>query len=341
MSGAKARVASLPRWSCILVWTLSGSIANAATFRCDLAQYQPAPGLVANIEMDELVVHWDGESGQKLRARFGIQDGIPVVRELAIQPSAGAWRVLARSLTPEFGVTTGIRRTNHGLPEENRWDVFWDTPLNRPGEIRRFAASFNADRCEVKTDGARLEISFPGLAMGIFAGRIQFTIYRGANLLRLEAIAKTDEPSVAYKYEAGLKGLSAETLPRVVWRDVNSQPQSANVSTGENVQQVILRSRNRLAIAEGDGGSIAVFPPPHQFFFARELEVNLGYVWHRRDDDATFSLGVRHADKEEGYNRAWIDGVFALYNAPPGTWQRMASYFYLSPGNASDCREAV
>jgi len=31
----------------------------------------------------------------------------------------------------------------------------------------------------------------------------------------------------------------------------------------------VLRARNRLAVAGGKGGSVAVFPPPHQFFFAR------------------------------------------------------------------------
>lgn len=334
-------VFSVSGLGCILFWGVNGHCLNAAPLNCNLDQYRPQPGLEANMEADTLVVRWDGEPGQKLRAQFGITNGVPVVRELAIQPEAGPWTVLARDLIPEFRVTIGIRRTNHGLPEENRWDVFWDTPLNRPSEVRRFAASFHADRCEVKTDGARLEISFSGLEMGVFAGRLQFTVYRGANLLRQEAIAKTEEPSVAYKYEAGLKGLSAELLPRVFWRDVKSEPQTVNVSAEQNGKQVVLRARNRLAIAEGKGGCVAVFPPPHQFFFARELEVNLGYVWYRKDGDATFSIGVRHADSEEGYNPAWIKGVFALYNAPPGTWQRMASYFYISPTDAPHCRESV
>jgi hypothetical protein len=69
--------------------------------------------------------------------------------------------------------------------------------------------------------------------------------------------------------------------------------------------------------------------------------VNLGYVWYRKDSDQTFAIGVRHGDHEEGYNPAWINGVFALYNAPPGTWQRMAVYFYLNPADARACRESV
>src|SRR5436190_3421351 len=135
----------------ILFWTGSGALLNAAPLTCDLNQYRALQGLEATVETDALVVRWDGERGQKLRGRFGITNGVPAIRELAIQSKAGSWMVLAQDLTPEFGVTTGIRRTNHGLPEENRWDVFWDTPLNRPTEVRRFAASFHAERCSVKT----------------------------------------------------------------------------------------------------------------------------------------------------------------------------------------------
>ena len=60
-------------------------------------------------------------------------------------------------------VTTGIRRTGHGLDHEHRWDVFWDAPLNHPEEIRRSRATIHSDRCMVRTDGARLEVTFPGL----------------------------------------------------------------------------------------------------------------------------------------------------------------------------------
>jgi len=324
----------------LLTLTAVSSVAGAA-LDCDLSRYRPQSGLEARVEQEALVVEWRGERDQRFRAQFVIEDGSPTVRELALRGRGGQWTALGRDLKPVFGVTTGIRRTNHGLPEENRWDVFWDVPLNHTNDVRRFTASYHARRCEGKTDGARLEISFPGLEMGLFSGRLQFTVYRGANLLRLEAIAKTDEPSVAYKYEAGLTGFSTGLLPRVAWHDVRSQPQNANVSGGLAGQQVVLRARNRLAIAEGSSGSVAFFPSPHQFFFARELEVNLGYVWYRKESDKTFALGVRQADREEGYNPAWINGVFALYNAPPGTWQRMSAYFYLSPADARACRESV
>src|SRR5439155_12836796 len=103
-------------------------------------------------------------------------------------------------------------------------------------------------------------------------------------------------------------------------------------------------------------GSLGFFPLPHKFFFARENEVNLGYIYYRKDGENSYAIGVRHPDHGEGYNpygisdEIWRRRVaesrgetynFALYNAPPGTWQRMAVYFYLSPGSGRATQQAV
>ena len=48
----------------------------------------------------------------------------------------------------------------------------------KPEEVRRATATYNAQGCEVKTNGARLEISFPGVTAGVFtAGRLHSTTY--------------------------------------------------------------------------------------------------------------------------------------------------------------------
>jgi hypothetical protein len=307
----------------------------------DMTGYRPQPGMVAVSEGGSLTVRWDGEKGQELQARFSVVDWTPTVRELAVRRKGGEWTTLGRDLVPDFGVTTGVRRTGHGLDHEHRWDVFWDAPLNHPEEVRRSGAAFRADRMQVKTDGARLEVSAPGLSMGSFSGGVRFTVYRGTNLLRVEAVACTDEPSVAYIYRGGLKGFSSDSLPQVLWRDGHDQSHRDDTTGGDAGRLKILRARNRLAVAGGKDGSVAVFPPPHQFFFARELEVNLGYLWHRREGGKAFSLGVRQGENAEGYNPTWAEKVFSLYNAPPGTQQRMPVYFYLSPDDPDACREAA
>ena len=72
-----------------------------------------------------------------------------------------------------------------------------DGPMDggpKPEDIRRASASFKTTTCGVRTDGARLEVKFNGLSMGIFSGDLQFTVYRGTNLIRMDAVAKTNEP---------------------------------------------------------------------------------------------------------------------------------------------------
>ncbi|MEX2262819.1 MAG: hypothetical protein WD696_12765 [Bryobacteraceae bacterium] len=360
-------------------------LANADPLQCDLSGYKDVAGLKAEMSGDTLRLTWQGARGQELRVVFGLQNAAPVIGELAVRRQGGQWTVLGRDLSPEFHVTSGRRRISQqqlsplrqlGLDkdlavlEREKWKVFWDAPLVIPGatgtnpelprtadEIRRTTATFNTTACQVKTDGGRLEVTFPGLSMGIFTGRLQFTVYQGTNLLRQEAIAKTDEPSVAYHYRAGLKGFRTDAAKRVLWRDVARGWQKYEFGGSPNTDPVALRARNRLALVETAGGSVAVFPPPHKFFFGREIELNLGYVYYRKDDAASFSVGIRQADREEMYRpfgfsddvwqrrsrqaRSFAMGNFALFNAPPGTWQRMAAYYYLSPEPPAATHETV
>src|SRR3954452_22698590 len=113
----------------LCVCLLSGA-APAPTV--DMTGYLPLPGLVAVSEGGSLAVTWDGEEGQELQARFSTVDGAPTVQELGVRSKGGEWRSRGGDLVPEFGVTTGVRRTGHGLGHEHRWDVFWDAPLNHP-----------------------------------------------------------------------------------------------------------------------------------------------------------------------------------------------------------------
>ena len=333
------------------VGMLTAGFLQGEPLACDMSGYRATAGLDALLEEDLLAVTWRGDGDSQLCLRFAVEGGRPLIRHMAVRNSGSSWKTLGHNLSPEFGVTTGVRRSGHGLPEDLRWWVYWDAPLSIPGpehgntnlprkpeEVRRFKATYKTSSCEVKTDGARLEISFPGLSMGVFSGELRFTVYRGTNLVRQEVIAKTDEPSLAYIYNGGLKGFGRDQFDRVVWRDVGGSKQQFEFGASANDNPVALRARNRIAVIEGKGGSIAFFPPPHKFFFARQLEVNLGTVWYRKDDDKSFSVGIRHGENHEGYNPTWQERVFALYNAPPGTVQHMPVYFYLSPKNAVSAR---
>jgi len=263
--------------------TLSpSSVLFADSLNCNLSQYKSAQGLTAAVEQDSLLVSWTGQNGADLRARYAIDGGQPMVRELAVKKAGGQWTTLGKNLTPEYHVVSGVRRmaddqenalktTGIQITDEvinkHRWYAFWDAPLVMPGsqelideaawrrsqqaaagrgeggrgqagrgeggrgetgrgeagrggrgqapdpstlipnrtlgtprtpaEIKRADASFHTTSCSVKTDGASLVVTFPGLSMGIFAGDLQFTVYKGANLVRMDAAAKTSEAWVA------------------------------------------------------------------------------------------------------------------------------------------------
>jgi hypothetical protein len=368
----------------ILVGLMLAASAGAQTLNCDLQGYKPLDGLKAEMRSGALEVTWQGERGQTLRAVFAVRDGQPAVREMAVEKN-GKWAVLAHDLTPEYQVTTGRRRISaqQEVPlrqlglftpeniERQKWFAFWDAPLNVPGhpgtnaavdlprkpeEIQRAWAAFHITGCQVKTDGTRLEATLPGVTLGLFMGDLHYTVYRGTNLIRQEVVAKTDAPSVAYKFLAGLKGFAIGPDTRLVWRDTARGWQHYLFGGDANTDPVALKARNRLAIVETGAGSVAVFPASHKFFFSREVESNLGYDYYRKDSDTAFAMGVRQADREESFrpygvsDAVWQRRVtqarefeenFALYNAPPGTMQRLAVYFYLDSGNAQAAQQAV
>jgi hypothetical protein len=211
-------------------------------------------------------------------------------------------------------------------------------PARSAADVRRADASFHATSCSVKTDGQSIEVTYPGLSMGIFAGDLRFTAYKGTNLLRMDALAKTNETWIAYKYDAGLKGFSTALTPRVSWRDTGGHPQSH--AFGGVVDDAVerVKAQNRLMVAEGSGRAIATFPPPHTFFFTREKDTNLGYVWYRKNAEGTFGFGVGMPDREE--DPQYVEN-FALYNAPPGSVQKMGMYFYATAATGEAVRQEV
>src|SRR4051812_31473205 len=167
----------------LIVLFSSFSIAAAADMSCDLAGYKSQDGLKAQMRAGLLEVTWQGERREQLRAVFTIRDRQPVVQELAVRKEAGGWIALAGNLSPEFQITSGVRRLSDQqiaplkeldialtpeVIEREKWNAFWDAPLAVPGrpgtnlglprkpeEIKRAWATYSASGCQVKNDGAR------------------------------------------------------------------------------------------------------------------------------------------------------------------------------------------
>ena len=88
-----------------------------------------------------------------------------------------------------------------------------------------------------------------------------------------------------------------------------------------------VKVRYRTMAVKTEGGSLAAFPAPHQYFFPRDFTSNLGYLWHR-SWKGHVSVGIRQIRD----SNIWPDwgSFYPWINAPPGTLQRMAVFYLLS-----------
>jgi hypothetical protein len=139
-----------------LLAVLFGGLAGTHT--CDLKECKPVDAMKAETAAGTLQVTWQGERDQQLRAQFAIRDGQPLVQELAASKGQGSWIVLARNVTPEFEVTSDVRRMSEQQADPRRaWATHWTN-------VRH-----------VQTDGARLKVTADS------AVRIEASIQRKPN----------------------------------------------------------------------------------------------------------------------------------------------------------------
>ncbi len=306
--------------------------------------------LISDLSMRRGSADWVS-LGSRLKPEFSIASGLRRMSNQQLQP-------LVEMKVP---ITQAVVDTY-------RWDPFWDAPLDlappgaggsmsanpppsaglpgtdQPGlprnkaEIQHASIAYNVASCSVRRDGARIIASFPGVKLGVFSGRLEFTVFRGTNLVRQEVIAQTKEPWVAYKYEAGLSGFRAGQGASVNWRDTGGQAQTYRLGGGLNAQAVPLIAANRIVVATQAGGALAAFPAPHKFFWAREVAINMGYNWYRKDSDDSFAIGIRQNDHEAASEG---QANWALYSARPGTDQLMTMFLYPTLGEANAAADAA
>ena len=182
------------------------------------------------------------------------------------------------------------------------------------------------------SNGHSATISIGDVSAGRFTGELRLTVYRGARLIHVEAVIRTDLERRAILYDAGL---ALRSPGKFGFNWVDTEGKQAGAQPAEDAKDRHLAVRHRTLIAESAAGSIACFPPPHQYFFPRDLTDNLKTVWYGRDHrglDERFGFGIRQAEKGGGSFVPW-------FNAPPGTEQRLGVFYLLSSGKAQKALE--
>lgn len=266
-----------------------------------------------------------GEFGA-LALRF--QTGEPLIEELGTASAAdGPTTPILRGLTPVTFLTVGTR----DLAAQG-WNVFFDNPPRRPHET--FPAVLDVKSVAVRSRGASTAVIVSGLTAGPFRGHLQFTVYAGCRLVHVEAVLRTDDDARAILYDAGLTRPTPD-WPSVFWIDTDDRPR--RVSVASPVPAAPVAARNRAIVAEAAGGSVAVFPPPHQFLYPLDFADNYKLVWYGtgyRNAAGGWGFGVRQPPDGDGRFVPWV-------NAPPGTEQRLGVFYLLSRGDGPAALDEV
>lgn len=295
----------------------------AAAVPVDLEAYRDGPATVTTND-EEVRVRWRDEAELQWSLAFRRDPAKPLIASLDV----GGEPVL-RDGKPYYSVETGIRRKG--------WDAFFDYPPAHAQGTEAHMATFELDGIRVESAGNRVRVHLGGFRAGPFQGSLVYTIFAGSRLVKQEAVVRTDEPHVAFFYDAGIE-FAAPEQERVgrnmetpfAYYDTEGERRSA-VANGFQPERVQHRVRYRAMATAAGTGSVAAVPAPHQYFFPRDFTSNLSQNWHR-SWRGKVSLGIRQVRDTNWQFYPWA-------NAPPGTDQSLSVFLLASSGPPEDVLE--
>jgi hypothetical protein len=302
--------------------------AAAHPIRVDFSAYTPKCGVEVKQQGDRLLIGWPLDRNEVGRLTLDLRSRQPLIESLGIASGVSESDTLVRGVEPLVFLTVGTRQAPPNRPPHmSIFNVFFDKPAKRP--YPSFLGRLDLQHARVSSEGRRARVALGELTVGPFKGELVFTFYPGSRLLHVETVVATEENRRAILYDAGLAGKAAG-WQRLAWMDTDGHFQHADVDSEAVDQPLAVRFRS--LIAECAHGSIACFPPPHQFQFPRDWTDNLNFTWRGRDHRGfphPFGFGIRQVPDGGRPFEPW-------FNAPPGTSQRLGVFYLLSRGRAED-----
>lgn len=285
----------------------------------DRERYSAASGVTAEILDQRIILQWptDDATGQKLILNLAEPE--------ALIESLGTPDPVIRNSSPVFLVTVGTR----DLDPRRGWIRFFDRVNRKP--YQQYRARLNVTGARISSDGRSTTIAIDGLTAGSFSGHLQFTVYPGSRLVHIEAVLTTKEDARAFVYDAGIVSNDPN------WRQtvyVDSQDKRQTLVPKANSSNLAVR--HRTVIAKTRTGAVAVFPPPHQYFYPLDFADNFRFTWQ--------GTGYRNLVPESGLGiRQPLDGdnrYVPWFNAPPETAQRLGFFLLPTGSDHAALREA-
>ena len=303
----------------------SSCCSFGAIMTADLSGVKTGPVAITS-SGPSLQVRWKDGGARQWEAAFSLDSSKPLIAAIAVDG-----RKIVERANPVYRCSTGKRRGG--------WDAFFDFPPSYPDGTRNFLQEFHPTKAIARTVGGdRVEISFDGMKLGTFSGSLRYVFFPGSSLIEQVAVMATPEPDTAYYYDAGLQ-MAADQDRRpggnmsssISYFDTSGKPQTITPEYGSERHPLVVRYR-ALAAKTG-GGSIAAFPSPHRYFFARDYTTNLGYSWYT-SWRGQVGLGIRQLPDDNSPYYPWM-------NAPQGTEQEMGMFLLLGAGEPGETLQQV
>jgi hypothetical protein len=307
--------------ACALI--TSSAFSHAASIATDLTGMKPGP--ISVIADTSLNVSWADGIGHHWQTIFSLDSTKALITSISVDGS-----LIVQDAKPYYRCTTGKRKGG--------WDAFFDFPPINPAGTRQFLQEFSPTQVTAKTVGNRVEITFNGMMVGIFSGSLRYTFYPGSALIQQTALLSTREPDTAYYYDAGIQMAAKQDVSS----GLNMQSKISYYDTAGTLQEITppydsdrrsVAVHYRAIAAKMGSGSIAVFPPPHRYFFARDYTTNQGYAWYS-SWRGRVGLGVHQYPDDDTLIDPWM-------NAPPGTEQEMGLFLLPGASNSAETLKSI
>ncbi len=282
----------------------------------DLSAYHKKSETAVKANGNLLDITWPAGNETMGKILIDLQKGKPLIHALQLEKE-GAFQEIASGLDPAFTLTVGHR----DLEKRNGWVIFFDNPSHLAHQT--YPVQFDKQHAKVKSEGGHTTITVEGASAGPFSGAMAITVYQGSPLMKVEALLTTEQDSLAILYDAGL---TSEQPPweKIWWANSEDYLEEHDADAQEKAQTKAVKYRT--IIGQSKGGSVAVFPAPHQYFYPLDNAYNLQHTWFGDDYQQMlegYGIGIRH---ELLGDRRWVP----WFNAPPATQQRLSFFCLLS-----------
>jgi len=282
----------------------------------DLSGFDKKGVVKAKVQTNTIQITWPTGASEEGSILLNMEEGQPLFKSISLIDGERIIDIV-QEVDPVFILTVGKR----DLTKPHGWDIFFDRTAYLPYE--EYPVELKRRQAKLVTEGSRTHVVISDLQAGEFSGTLDITLFNGTPLLNIAAVMQTEKDSVAIIYDAGMIS-KHPGWKEVFWTDTQGFLQSTKVDGHANSENLAVKYRT--IIGESEGGSMAIFPPPHQYFYPLDNAYNLKYTWHGSDYRGMISeygLGIRHDLLGDRRHVPW-------FNAPPKTHQRLNFFMLLS-----------